>query len=563
VPNSQDIVSFVHVVVNLVSISQTHTLFNQAVKLTINKLANHYIVLGLGALIPAIAILLVLRSSNALLQRYGKQTMVFLLIQLSFGIVWMITGVSRRLRTIEILEQAGPLCREVALPGSVPPKGVFTYQAQQIKRMLDTKTTMVDVSEGLSDRLLHQCFPEVTGCSPVLQDAARLSFLRAFTSAVTCCLFLLALFSAFLGLYVNHENTAIEWTALTSFYILFVQGAIKGHNLNPTRLAAYIAGIVFLPALISSLFGANLPRLDNWIFVCLAICAVLPGIQLWAFFGLLRARLKLLRKQCNTTTRSMRLKGTIIPEAAYKHFVAALKRETSSTSRCYQDDRHGVGSVASDRAGHMTSETLLESDPAFAATVPLVAEPWGWVGVTVALAGFALMYASINPSVLRVNLSLAALTMVIYGVRILHTAEFFSSECLFTSTVTSFSLDGTFTTARSAVASQGPNQAKMKEESPNVDLTIKVTSANFMSSIFAKPGRALPFKDLPRYVLAFDENEQFADAVFAATADDISKQNTLGEINITYTGPALTESKHQALEPPRNSTEQLESPNGG
>jgi hypothetical protein len=369
--------------------------------------------------------------------------MVLLLVQMIAGIGVLVAGVSRRLKTVEILGQTGPLCTERTPGVAGQPPQVFSYKASDLKAFLRAGARPVYPPSGLSDRLLYHFYPDVLSCSPVLQNVAREHFLRALTAAITSGLFLLMLFSAFLGLYANHENSAVKWTALLYFYFLCTHSVITQRTLSPRRMFIFAVCAIFL-LLVVSFIAPSLPVVKNWIFVCLAISAALPALQLWAFFSFLKARLKSVNAHSRATTRSIRLQGPLSPEAIYQHFIGAFNRESSSINRCYQDERrdHAMSaSFGSARAGTVSGELLLESDPVLASSAAVAADHWGWAGVALALVGLFTLYMSIDHAIRSVSLLVASLTMITYGMRSLRTAEFFSTECLFRSSLASFSLE--------------------------------------------------------------------------------------------------------------------------
>jgi hypothetical protein len=516
-------------------------------KPTLNRFANQYIALGCGSLFPAIVGLLALRTSPSLLASYGKQAMIFLMIEVIVGIGAIIAGVMRTLRTVDVLGQASPLCVECEQGNRRQGPRNFPYDVSALKKMFQTESCFVYPSEGLADRLLHQFYPKVISCSPVLQDKAREHFLRAFTAILTCCLFFLMIFSAFLGLFANHETAPIQWTAIIYFYFLCPNSVIRQKTLSPTRTGLFIIAAIFFPAVVALAKGNNLPTLSNWVFFCLAIAVGLPMLQLWCFFAFLKKRLEQLRTKSQTSARRMRLKGRLIPEAVYQHFSAAFKRETSPGNLCYENSRGPMpqpGSLTAGHGGSISGEIVVESDPALSGSAAISVGYWGWAGVAVALAGLYFVLVSVSPGVLSFSVFVAALMMIKYGLQLLHTAEFFSSECLFLSRLMFFSLEGTFTTSQTK---DTVGSAHTREESPNIDVEVKVISADVISTVFAKPGQALPFQGLPRHVLGFDQSDGFIDAVFNDMTNELSEQNTLIPLDLTFSGPPLQGAQQKRL----------------
>jgi hypothetical protein len=220
--------------------------------------------------------------------------------------------------------------------------------------------------------------------------------------------------------------------------------------------------------------------------------------------------------------------------------------------RCYQNERRDQampGAPGSARAGTVSGELLFESDPVVAGSAAVDTNRWGWAGVAIALTGLCTLYVSIDPSVFSISLLVASLTMVTYGIRALRTAEFFSTECLFQSTVASLSLEGTYDTARLATAASAQAAFIKQHESLNVDVNVTLICADVVSSVFAEPGEALPFQGVLRHILAFGETPGFADSLVEQLAGKISMQNSLEAIRVSFTGPALPPRNQGALPP--------------
>jgi len=249
---------------------------------------------------------------------------------------------------------------------------------------------------------------------------------------------------------------------------------------------------------------------------------------------LLKHRLQHLRLPSRTSVREMHLRARLIPEIMYQHFVSAFKRACGVPTRCYLNRRSSGPSVEdwqSVRAGSLRGDILCETEPQLTGSAALPPVGLAWAGVALALSGLGAIYASIllMQGIAAFSAFIASLLAIRYGLRILHTAEMFSTECIFESKLALISVEGGYNTSRySAAAPHGRDTAT--RDVLDVDVEIRTIYVDLVSTVFAKPGRALPFRDSPRFVLAFDTSDHFADFIFDRMT------NTMGD---SSSGPQL------------------------
>ncbi len=203
---------------------------------------------------------------------------------LAAGIVLFGTGVRCQLRTGNVVDPVDPLCglADSSKAAAQAPRrtSACSYQAEDIKKMLDVQRPYVFPPSTTLDRLLNQLFEKIEHSSPELQKTARVYFAQAFSAAVSLCMFFLLGLSIFLGIFGSQSTAVIGWTAVAYFYCLSIYSIKRA----PSEIAWLVGIAVMLPVIVA---GANarypLPAVHNSVFVFMILPFLLPGAQFGIF----------------------------------------------------------------------------------------------------------------------------------------------------------------------------------------------------------------------------------------------------------------------------------------
>jgi len=417
-------------------------------------------------------------------------------------------------------------------------KWYYKYNVESLFEILQTKVLEMIKPRTLIENITTRIFIGLKHLPPRYFSVSQ-NFLNAVAASTSPFIVLLiALFFNYLEIIDIFSGNKFEWIMLLiSISVLFSWSPFSPitdkDNVDFKALILSICSIGTLLIVRTSSQVYSLPEVPKTVFLVTLLFILLSGGVFYAFFFLLKRRIKIEGTNDNISVLKEDFDLDIHPEEIHRIISNRIVDLGNSGIMNREYYNRYITDQGSFKMTLMNETQPIPKNIINDAIISTTANKLFQIGFAISCFGLVLLVVLLNMSSTFVGLLLSAvasLGLINFGLKLIHLCSLFLSEFLFESKLITVVGNGEYKSAQVTAGRGIHDNVESKNEVTRTSISLQLVSTQIVSVSFMRMGLSNPFENAPRYIVSLSKDNESIDYLSKTLAAHISGKSQIAGI---------------------------------